>query len=135
VAQEDIAPFLGTVFAEVLEVLGRQGLEPVGPPFGRYEVRGDGFEVEAGFPTHRPITAEGRVVPGELPGGTVATTVHTGGYDRVADAYAAVTSWLADHALAPSAPPWESYLDGPDVAVPRTDVCFPCRPASRPSAR
>jgi hypothetical protein len=24
--------------------------------------------------------------------------------------------------------PWESYLDGPEVAEPRTEVVVPCRP-------
>lgn len=127
VRTEDIAGFLGGVFSEVMAVLGRQGLAPVGPPFSRYVVSDDGFEVEAGFPTSRAIEATGRVVPGELPGGTVATTTHTGAYDRIDAAYSAATSWLADHRLVASATPWESYLDGPDVPEPRTEVFVPCR--------
>ncbi|MCW2736807.1 GyrI-like domain-containing protein [Nocardioides sp.] len=128
VRPEDIAGFLGGAFAEVMTVLGHQGLSPTGPPFSRYVVSKGGFEVETGFPASRAVEASGRVVPSELPAGTAATTVHSGAYEQVGGAYSAATTWLADHRFVASGPPWESYLDGPDVAEPRTEVFVPCRP-------
>jgi effector-binding domain-containing protein len=74
----------------------------------------------------------GRVVPGSLPGGEVATTTHVGSYDDVAAAYSAVERWLDDQGLVPVGDPWESYLDGPEVAQPRTVVCFPCARRDQP---
>ena len=65
-----------------------------------------------------------------LPGGTVATTTHTGRYDEVGDAYAATTAWLLEHDLTVADVPWESYLDAPDVSEPRTRLCVPCGPRS-----
>jgi effector-binding domain-containing protein len=129
VRTDDIADFVGAAFAEVMTVLERQRLAPVGPPFSRYAVGDDGFDVESGFPSSGAVAPSGRVVPSELPGGTVATTLHTGAYDGVGDAYAAVTTWLTEHGMAASGEPWESYLDGPEVAEPRTEVVVPCRPA------
>jgi effector-binding domain-containing protein len=129
VRTEDIAAFVGGAFAEVMTVLEGQQLTPVGPPFSRYSVGEDGFEVESGFPTSGAVAASGRVVPSELPGGTVATTLHTGAYDGVGAAYAAAESWLAEHRMVAAGAPWESYLDGPEVAEPRTEVVVPCRPA------
>lgn len=87
----------------------------------------DGFEVDSGFPTSGAVAPSGRVVPTVLPMGTVATTLHTGAYDGVGAAYAAVTSWLAEHGLVQSDTAWECYLDGPEVAEPRTEVFVPCR--------
>jgi effector-binding domain-containing protein len=122
--------FFGPAFGEVLAVVGAQARAPVGPPFGRYVPRGDGFDVTAGFPVDGAVAASGRVVPDVLPGGTVATTLHTGRYDEVGDAYAATTAWLLEHDLTVADVPWESYLDAPDVAEPRTRLCVPCGPRS-----
>jgi len=129
VGVDGIADFLAGAFAEVVAVLERQHLAPAGPPFGRYTVGDDGFEVETGFPTPGVVAPSGRVVPSELPGGMVATTLHTGAYDRVGDAYEAATDWLTEHGMVASDVPWESYLDGPEVPEPRTEVFVPCRPA------
>jgi effector-binding domain-containing protein len=43
-------------------------------------------------------------------------------------AYAAAEEWLAEHDWVATGPPWEAYLDGPEVAQPRTVVHVPCRP-------
>ncbi|QBR91521.1 GyrI-like domain-containing protein [Nocardioides euryhalodurans] len=122
--------FLGGAFEEVMTVLAQQGLDPTGPPLGRYvPVAAGRFRVEAGFPAARPVTASGRVVPAELPGGTVARCLHRGPYEEVAAVYRAVTDWVEDHGLTVSGPPWECYLDEPDVPQPRTEVLVPCAAA------
>lgn len=128
VRQEDITEFLGGAFAEVLAALGQQGLPPAGPPFGRYVPGDDGFQVEAGFPVDQPVETQGRVVPDELPGGTAAYTLHTGAYDGVGAAYTAAEDWLTDNGLVVSGGAWETYLDGPEVPQPRTEVFVPCAP-------
>jgi effector-binding domain-containing protein len=127
VPHDGIPDFLGGVFGEVMGVLGAQGVEPAGPPFGCYRLTSDGFEVEAGFPTSTPVEPAGRVVPSTLPGGSAIQVLHQGPYAGVAAAYQAGEAWLAEHGGEASAPPWESYLDEPDVAEPRTLVSMPCR--------
>ena len=126
VTLDDVADFLGGAFEEVVRTLGSQGSAPAGPPFAQYAVRSDGFDVEAGFPTRSPVEPTGRVTPGDLPGGQVARTLHHGAYGEVAAAYDALGAWLTDNGYRPAGAPWESYLDGPDVAEPRTIVYFPC---------
>lgn len=125
-----IGTFVGEAFGLVMAALGPQHAFPIGPPFAKYRMLGDAFEVAAGFPVAAPITAAGRVVPLDLPGGTVATTTHVGTYDAVAQAYDAIMHWLPGQLLVPAGDPWEVYLDGPDVEQPRTIVHVPCRPAS-----
>jgi effector-binding domain-containing protein len=128
VSPEEIPAFLGGVFGEVLGTLAEQGLAVAGPPFARYVPVGSDFEVEAGFPSTGVVATAGRVVPGELPGGPAARVLHTGDYGAVAGAYAAAEEWVATHGHVATGPPWESYLDEPQVAAPRTLVLLPCRP-------
>jgi effector-binding domain-containing protein len=128
VALADLQEFLGGAFEESLTVLTGQGYAPAGPPFARYRSRGDGFEVEAGFPASGSVSASGRLVGAVLPRGRFAQVLYRGPYDQVSEAYEAGEKWLADHRFTASGLPWESYLDEPDVAEPRTVVSLPYRP-------
>jgi effector-binding domain-containing protein len=130
VRTEELPEFLGSAFGEVINVLDKQGLHPTGMPFGRYRPTEDGaFDVEVGFPSSDVVEPEGRVEPSELPGGRAARTMHVGSYDDVGAAYEATMSWLIDEGHVASAAPWEYYLDGPEVANPRTEVFMPCEKA------
>lgn len=129
VAHGEIGAFVGRAFGQVMQALQGQGLFPVGPPFARYDLRGDGFLIEAGFPTATPVAPTDDVHAAELPGGSAATCVHVGAYDSVAGAYHAIETWMAEQGCTPSGAPWESYLDGPEVAEPRTIVTWPCTTA------
>ena len=122
----ELPEFLGGVYAEVVAQLGAQHSAPSGPPFARYTPTGDdGFDVEAGFPATGEVSPAGRVVPTSLPGGTVVTSVHRGDYATLGETYADISAWLPDHGYAVADAPWESYLDEPGVAEPRTLVAFP----------
>ncbi|WP_240482676.1 GyrI-like domain-containing protein [Rhodococcus opacus] len=129
---DHIEDFLGPAFGEVVTVAERQGRYVTGVPFARYRQAEDGqWDVEAGFPLSGGIAARGRVEPTSQPAGRAATTLHIGDYKGVGAAYAAATHWITAHGYVPSGDPWESYLDGPGVAAPRTEVFMPCirRPA------
>ncbi len=128
VPKEGIAEFLGGAFGEVMGVIGAQGLRPDGMPFGCYVPTPDGFQVEAGFPTSARVEPAGRVVPSVLPKGHAVVVQHKGPYSGVGAAYEAAEAWLADNGWEGTGPPWEAYLDGPEVAEPRTNVYHPCRP-------
>jgi effector-binding domain-containing protein len=112
----------------VMRLLEQQHRFPAGPPFARYAPTADGFDVEAGFPASAPIESSGAVLSSALPGGPAVTAEHRGPYETVGETYDAVADWLTEHGYRPAGPPWESYLDGPDVAEPRTLVSFPCAP-------
>lgn len=124
-----IGRFVGEAFSLVMQALQAQHTFPVGPPFARYRMLDGSFEVSAGFPVPVPVAASGRVVAASLPGGAAATTTHVGSYDTVAQAYDAVMAWLPTQGQVVAGDPWETYLDGPEVAQPRTVVHVPCRPA------
>ncbi len=64
----------------------------------------------------------------------MAVTLHAGPYSEVGEAYRAVMEWLSAHHMTVAGEAWETYLDGPDVAVPRTEVCVPCTRAAATGA-
>jgi effector-binding domain-containing protein len=129
VAPPGLPEFLQGAFGEVMVALAAQHRAPAGPPYGRYRLTPDGFDVEAGFPTDGVVAASGRVTPAGLPGGPVVTALHRGGYEDVGTTYEAVTEWLAGHGYQTADDPRECCLDGPGVAEARTLVCFPVRAA------
>ncbi|KRE99641.1 hypothetical protein ASG88_13570 [Nocardioides sp. Soil777] len=134
VPYDDLATFLSGAFTEVMGAVAEQGASLAGPPFGRYTPTERGFGVTAGFPVDRPMPARGRVVPDKLTSGAVAVTLHTGPYSDVGEAYRAVMQWVSAHGMTVAGEAWETYLDGPEVALPRTEVCLPCTRAAATGA-
>ncbi len=125
---DGIPAFLARAFGEVIDVLAAQHLEVAGPPFARYGMSDRGFDVEAGFPSTAPVEPTGRVEAGELAGGPAIVILHRGPYDDVAMDYRAGQEWLAANRWTTTGAPWEVYLDGPEVAEPRTVIYMPCQP-------
>lgn len=124
VAHTEVGAFIGPALGEVMAALGT--VPVTGPPFCKIDMDGDAFLLEVGFPIERAIEPSGRVHPSRLPAGLVATTMHVGAYQDVPAAYGALEEWMAGNGYVAVGPPWESYLDGPEVAAPRTMVCWPC---------
>jgi effector-binding domain-containing protein len=123
-----IPEFLGGAFGEVMSVVDIARI--AGPPFARYSMPADGFDIEAGFPVTEPVTPTGRVEAATLPGGPAATLLHRGSYEAIADAYGVLMRWVSENGYLPTGAPWESYLDEPDVPEPRTLVTVPVRRAT-----
>ncbi|MHB8796609.1 MAG: GyrI-like domain-containing protein [Candidatus Nanopelagicales bacterium] len=127
-AMDGIPGFLGEAFGAVIAAVGGpRGV--AGPPFARYDMADGGFAIEAGFPVGAPAAEGPDVVAASLPGGPAAVTMHVGAYDLLAEAYAALEAWLPAHGYRVAGAPWETYLDGPEAAEPRTVVTWPCRSA------
>ncbi|HEY3975701.1 MAG TPA: GyrI-like domain-containing protein [Streptosporangiaceae bacterium] len=89
-------------FPEILGWLGARGITPSGPPFIRYDVIDmDGeLEIEIGAPVAAALAGGGRVQAGELPGGRYVTLVHTGPYDGLIAANAALQDWARQQGIA-----------------------------------
>ena len=126
---DGIPHFLAGAFREVRAVMAAQGVQGAGAPFARYAMNGRGFDVEAGLPTRVPVAPTGRVEAGELPGGPAIVVMHRGVDVDVASAVNGGREWLAANRWTAAGAPWEVYLDGPEVAEPRTLIYMPCRPA------
>lgn len=133
---EDIPAFLGRVYHTVESQIRGAGAHVAGEPFARYrpldsEYRE--FEIEAGLPVVMAAAGHGEVEASSLPGGHAAVTVHTGPYERMEPAYAALSAWMQERGVHPDGPAWEVFYtdpnQGPDPATWRTEVVQPYRPA------
>jgi effector-binding domain-containing protein len=93
---------LGTLvplWDEVAAWLGTKGMAPAGAPFFRYLVIDMEalLEVEVGWPVASAVAGEGDIAAGVLPAGRYAVLVHTGPYDRLIEANAAMMAWGKEH--------------------------------------
>ncbi len=116
IPRDAIQEVMGAAIAEVIEVALRQGIGPAGPVFSHhFRMEPDRFHFEVGVPVSGPVTPEGRVLAGELPGAArVLRTVYTGPYDGLGEAWGQFTGQIeADgHSTAPNL--WECYLTNPE---------------------
>lgn len=130
-AMRDIGPTVGRVFPEVIAWAQAHGVKVLGPAFTQYVDMSKGrCTFEAGFVVDRLVeTADPRVHGGILGGGRAVFGLHVGEYEALAGTYAELQEWSDARHLAPAAPMWEAYLDGPEVPAKerRTEVWCPVK--------
>lgn len=128
----EIGPILGEILPEVFVYLDRNGIRPVGPPFTRYHgYTEENVDLEGGFPVAKPQPGAGRIESGELPGGTVARTIHLGAYEKLPEAHDALHRWIKEAGKEPVGPQWECYVTDPgkepDPAKRKTELLWPVK--------
>ncbi|MBI4403361.1 MAG: GyrI-like domain-containing protein [Deltaproteobacteria bacterium] len=120
-------------YTEIDTFIREYGYEP-GPAFARYLGHHDWYTtVQVGFYISEqfPYSGQGYIYSTYLPGGLTATTVHTGPYPYLDQAYAAIEWWMDNYGYYSVSAPWEVYIDDPTI-VPesevRTQIFWPCSP-------
>jgi AraC family transcriptional regulator len=134
---------IGSTLAEVLPRVfmhaQQTGAAIAGQPFTRYLQWGPGLvSIEAGIPivapgntadAPGPASGGSEIVSDCLPGGPVATVTHSGPYEKLAEAHAAIQQWIEAQGLLAAGPPWETYItdpaDYPDPQDWKTGVFWP----------
>jgi AraC family transcriptional regulator len=131
VKRSEIAATIGEALPHIFVYAQQQGIALAGLPFTRYIEMGPGLvTMEPGMRVTGPAApGQGEIVTDTLPGGPAATTTHTGPYDTLPDAYAAIEEWMEAEGLAAAGAPWESYVtdpaDYPDPKDWKTEVFWP----------
>jgi AraC-like DNA-binding protein/effector-binding domain-containing protein len=147
VRRSKIARAIAEVLPHVFEYAQQRGLALAGQPFTRYREWGPGLlTIEAGMqvaplsessPETGAASGDDKVMADTLPGGPAAVTTHSGPYENLPDAYAAIQEWMDSAGLVAAGAPWEVYVTDPaDYADPRdwrTDVIWPL--SSSPTQR
>jgi effector-binding domain-containing protein len=77
--------------------------------------------VEVGVQVSRSFDPTGHVVASALPGGLVATAIHTGPIAQIGDTHQAVREWSKANGYRLAGPHWEIYGD-PDPSTGHFDV-------------
>jgi DNA-binding transcriptional MerR regulator len=130
----DLGAFVAAAIGEIAGAVMRQGVRFVGPAYTVYHSAESSeieLELEVGMPTDDCVEPGGRVSPGRLEGGLMATTMHCGRYEDIAGAYRALGEWLTEHGHETAGPPREIYLVTPETVTNpnalRTEIAWPIR--------
>jgi len=101
VTRPELSSKLPPLIGELAAWLDARGEAPTGAPFFRYLFIGeDGhFDIDVGFPVAHAIASDDRVTMSILPAGHYAVTIHTGPYDQLRDATAALKRWAAENGV------------------------------------
>ena len=130
IPRSEMMKVFGPAVGELMTALAAQGVEPVGAVFAHHlTMSPDTFDFELGVKVSSPVTAAGRVKPGQLPAAKVARTVYSGPYEGLPSAWGEFNTWMKanDHVQAEDL--WELYSVGPqsnpDPANWRTELSRP----------
>ena len=112
---EEMPKVFGPSIGELMSTLATQGIAPVGPVF-THHLRGptDTFDFELCVAVSAPVTAAGRMQPGQWPAMRVARTVHHGPYEGLPEAWGEFMDWIETQGHIPAPDLWECYLTNPD---------------------
>jgi effector-binding domain-containing protein len=122
VTMATIAQAMGEAFGAIMAHVAAGGAQYAGPPFALYpDEMAEEFEAVICMPVAPGATAGPGVDLEEVPGGTVAGTMHKGPYSGVGEAYGALQAWMAVNGKRPGGPPREVYLNEPG-AVPDAEL-------------
>ena len=140
IPMDQLKSFFDNVYGTVMAALGKQGAQPVGPPFAKYTgMPSDTVDVEAGFPVEAGFTEGDGVSASTLPGGRVAAGTHLGPYEGLSETYQSMAAWIQGQGFAPGQAVWEVYMSDPgqepDASTWRTDVYWPVVETGAGSAR
>jgi AraC family transcriptional regulator len=115
-----IAAAIGAALPKVFLHAQQRGLAISGYPITRYLETSIGlvtFETGMRVTEHNgdgPVAyGQDEVLAETLPGGPAALTIHSGPYDQLQEAYAAVEEWIAANGFRQNGAPWEAYLNDP----------------------
>ena len=135
VNRSQIGSAIGEALPHIFMYAQQHGIALAGHPLTRYVDVGPGLlTIEPAMrvvsrPASDAKAGAGEVVEDVLPAGSVATTIHTGPYETLTEAYAALELWMEQNGRRPAAPPWEDYItdpaESPDPKDWKTEVCWP----------
>jgi effector-binding domain-containing protein len=130
IPREEIRTVMGPGMAELQAAVAAQGIGSAGAIYSHhFRMDPEVFDFEIGVPVTAPISAAGRVKPGQLPAATVARTVYHGPYEGLGDAWGEFNAWIAAAGHTPAPDLWECYVagpeSGPDPATWRTELNRP----------
>ena len=115
VRREEIRNVMGPGLMEILAAVAEQGIAPIGPWLTHHlKMDPEVFDFEICVPVASPVTAVGRVQPGELPATRVVRTIYHGTYEKLGDAWGEFDAWIAANGLKTGPDLKECYLAGPE---------------------
>ena len=113
---------MGRAFGMIAGYLGEIGEYPAGAPYAAYyNMDMQDLDLEIGFPVARELPGKGAINPGQIPGGKVATCMHTGPYGEVGPAFEALMEYVKAEGCEATGVAYEMYLNDPQE-VPEAEL-------------
>lgn len=114
----------GPGVGELMGTIAAQGIAPVGSVFTHHlKITPDTFDFELCVQVNAPVTASGRVQPGQWPAMKVARTVYTGPYEGLHEAWSEFMHWIEAVGYRAAPDLWECYVRGPDSSPDPATWC------------
>jgi effector-binding domain-containing protein len=130
---EHLPQVFGDAFGAIAQYLGELGEQPAGPPFAAYyNMDMQDLDVEIGVLVTKSLPGKDDIKAGEIPGGQVATCLHTGPYSEIEPAYNALSQWMKENGYEATGVAYEMYLNDPAETPPqelKTQILFPLQTA------
>ena len=129
VPMDQIRDFYDSSFPAVAQAVAHQDIGLRGA-IGHYlSTPAETVDLEVGFVTDGAVTADGDVIPAELPGGEVARATHVGPYDGLGSSWNDLYQWVLGEGRHVGESMWEVYVTEPtpdvDPATMRTELFWP----------
>lgn len=121
---------MGPGIREAMAAVQAQGVGPVGPWFAHHlKMTPEAFDFEICVPVSAPVTAVGRVKPGQRPTLRLVRTLYHGPYEGLGGAWHEFTRWTEANGYKTAGDLYECYIvgpeSGPDSADWRTELSRP----------
>lgn len=115
VPSDQIQEVMGPAIHEVIKAVTEQGIGPKGAVFAHHFGMTPGiFNFEVGVPISGTLKPIGRVKAGELPASLVASTIYTGPYEGLGNAWGEFQKKIEAEGRTLGASLWERYFYGPE---------------------
>ncbi|MFO0810015.1 MAG: GyrI-like domain-containing protein [Gemmataceae bacterium] len=115
IPRAEIQKVMGPGIGELMAAIAAQGIAPTGALYSyHFRMVPDIFDFEIGVPVAAPVTAAGRMKPGQLPATKVARTVYRGPYEGLGAAWGEFDAWIAAQGFKAGPDLWECYVTGPE---------------------
>jgi len=128
-AVAELPQVLGQTYAKIETYLAQNGLQTVYAPFVvYYNMDMDALDIDAGFPVAAGLSGQDDIQANELPAGKVLTSIYTGPYEGMQEAYAAIDAFAHEHSVKRKGMVYEFYHNDPTTTPPDqliTEIVFP----------
>jgi effector-binding domain-containing protein len=115
--RSQIQQVMGPGIGEAMAAARAQGVGPAGPWFAHHhKITAEAFDFDICVPVSAPVTAAGRVKPGQRPAFKAVRTVYHGPYEGLGGAWQEFKQWIEANGYKTTSDVYECYVVGPETS-------------------
>ncbi|WP_018616616.1 GyrI-like domain-containing protein [Segetibacter koreensis] len=117
-----LSKVIGSGYAELFAFINQHGLKP-GKVMAFYHRYVNPVSLEMAVEVDKlPATFAGRIQSKTVQGGDAVVAHYTGPYEEMEVPYNAITEWVKDNSKQANGPPFEVYLNSPDMVKDKYEL-------------